>query len=197
MITALRSLWAEPRLMSEAGRLLDLHESLPRTVVHHDTQWSNVFRVQPPGEAARTVAIDWSFLGSAPVGHDLGAHVSGNIYNRAIAPLESAEHDASATEAYLRGLHEYGWSGDEQQVLFARAAAASLQIGMFYAAHLARLCPEASKDDPEEDTEPSWIESLAERENISIEETASQWSAGFEYVLDLGEEARRLARTLD
>ena len=91
-------------LMVEAGKLLDLHESLPRTVVHHDAQWSNIVRLQPPGETASTVAIDWSFLGSAPVGHDLGAHLSGNIYNRAIDPSESAEHDASATEAYLRGL---------------------------------------------------------------------------------------------
>ena len=37
---------------------------------------------------------------------------------------------------------------------------------------------------------------VRKRENISIEQAASQWSAGFEYLLDLGDEARRLARQL-
>ena len=183
-------------LMTDVDRLLNLHESLPRTVAHHDTQWSNLFRMQTRGDAASTVAIDWSFLGSAPVGHDLATHLSGNICNRAIDPFESAEHDASSTEAYLQGLHDFGWSGDERHVLFARAASVSLQMCTFFAAHLAWLCPDASEDEPHDDR-PPWTEELAETENIDIDEAISGWSAGFDYVLDLGDEARRLANGLE
>jgi hypothetical protein len=183
-------------LMADAARLLDLYESLPRTVAHQDTQGSNLFRLQSPRGRPSTVAIDWSFVGSAPVGHDLGSHLAGNIHNRVIDPFAAAEHDATATDAYLRGLRDFGWSGDERQVLFARAAAASLQIGTFYALHLSRLCPEAFQDEPPDEDEPSWPEEVAHRENVDIADVMSRWCAGFDYMLHLGDEARRLARTV-
>ena len=62
-------------LMGVAEPLLDRLDALPRTVAHHDTQWNNLFRETGP-EGRRTVAIDWSFFGTAPVGEDLGHHIA-------------------------------------------------------------------------------------------------------------------------
>ena len=184
------------RLMDDAPVLLNLLDALPRSVAHHDAQWSNLFRGRTGSGPANTVAIDWSFLGSAPVGQDLGAHVALNICNRAIDPFAAARHDASATEAYFRGLCAFGWSGDERQVLFARATTGSLQMATWLAAHLSWICDEASEGSVDTDHEPPWTETLAEQENLSVDEVVSGWCAGFEYVLDLGDEARRLASAL-
>lgn len=176
-------------LMSASARLINVIESFPRTVSHHDAQWSNLFR--PDAGAARTgtIAIDWSFLGSAPVGQDLGNHLAGNISNRAIDPYESAAHDASASDAYLQGLRDFGWSGDDRQVLLTRAIVVALQMSTFFAAHLSWLCDDVADDDPEEEESMSWPEALAEREGVTVDEALGAWVAGFNYVLDLGDEA--------
>jgi hypothetical protein len=181
-------------LMSEADDLLMVVESLPVTVAHHDAQWTNLFQQRPGGRVGGTVAIDWSFLGLAPVGQDLGHHVGLNIFNWAIDPYDAASHDATATRAYLRGLHDFGWDGDERTVTMARAAAAALQAGTFYAAHVSWLCPDMMAEDDED--EAPWPEELLKNTGLAFSEVMARWDAGFNYVLDMGDEARRLAAEL-
>jgi hypothetical protein len=156
-------------------------------------QASETFPCSPDGSRV-TVAIDWSFLGVAPVGQDLGHHLGCNIYNWAVDPRQAADHDATATRAYMRGLAELGWQGDPRPVLMARAAAAALQIGTFYAAHVAWLCPEMA--DPDAEAEVPWPDELARKHHMSLEAAISCWSAGFPYILDLGDEAHRRAEDI-
>ena len=103
-------------LMAVAEPLLDRLEALPRTVAHHDTQWNNVFHEAGP-EGGRTVAIDWSFFGTAPIGADLGHHIAVNVFLGAVMPRDAEQHAHTATEAYLEGLRAYGWQGDDNDVL--------------------------------------------------------------------------------
>lgn len=180
-------------LMSASARLITVVESFRRTVSHHDAQWSNLFRPDAGDSRTGTIAIDWSFLGSAPVGQELGTHLSGNICNRAIDPYEAAAHDASASDAFLQGLRDFGWSGDDRQVLLTRAVVVALQMSTFFAAHLAWLCDQAG-DEPEDEQSPSWPEAIAQREGITVDEALGAWVAGFNYVLDLGDEAVARAR---
>ncbi|MFN8192341.1 MAG: hypothetical protein U0R78_18345 [Nocardioidaceae bacterium] len=173
-------------LMADSERMLATVESFPRTVAHHDAQWSNLFH--PDNRAdARTVAIDWSFLGSAPVGHDLGTHLSGTLCNWGIDPREAAAHDATATAAYLQGLRDFGWTGEEREVVQTRAIVVSLQMSTFFAAHLSWICDDLAEDD---DDAAAWPAALAEREGLSVEEAMTAWAAGFDHVLSLGDEAR-------
>ncbi len=181
-------------LMRSGGRLLQLLESFPTTVAHHDAQHGNLFQSISAGGVRHTVAIDWSYLGSASVGEDLGSHIANNIFNRAIDPQDAADHDALSTAAYLEGLRDFGWSGEERQVLLARAARGALQLAPFYAVHLSWLCSESV--DRDEDL-TAWPEALAADQNLSIEDAMQRWTAGFDYVLGLGDEARDLAATLD
>jgi hypothetical protein len=74
----------------------------------------------------------------------------------------------------------------------ARSAASALQIGSFYAEHVAWLCREMT--DPDAEAEIPQPEELARKHHMSVEATISCWSAGFSYILDLGDEARRLTR---
>ncbi len=141
-------------LMSAAGPLLDRLERTSQAVAHHDTHGKNVFS-ETTKDGRRTVAIDWSDLGTAPVGQDLGHFVALNLFLRVVPPSDAAEHEQTATDAYLEGLRAFGWHGDEDDVRFAALTTASVQMLSFAACHIAWLCPHFGEVDrwPEEKAE--------------------------------------------
>ena len=170
-------------LMGAAGSLLDRLDTLPRTVAHHDTHWNNLFRETGP-EGRRTVAIDWSFFGTAAIGEDLGHHIALNLFLGAVAPGDAEAHDATATEAYLAGLRAYGWHGDDEDVRFAANTTAALQMLSFAACHIAWLCPEF-------DEVERWPEEMAEKQSSDVDAVMDAWCETFRFLLTLGERARR------
>lgn len=170
------------KLMGIADRLMDRLDSLPRTVAHHDTSWFNVFAETGP-HGRGTVAIDWSFLGTAPVGGDLGHHIAANVFLRAIAPRDAEAHVQAATAAYLEGLRAYGWRGDEKDVRFAAAATGALQHLSFAACHLAMLCPQYGEVE-------RWPEELADSESTHVDAVMDDWCKAFRVLSTLGERAR-------
>ena len=180
------------RLFGEAEGLLAALESLPTTLAHHDTQASNFFLRDPSDDQARTVGIDWGFLGLAPVGHDLGCHLSSNIGTWGIDPREAADLDRASTPAYLQGLGDFGWQGDERAVMFARAASAALATTTVLTTWVSGLCDQA----PHYLSDSTWPESLADRERVSVATVMEAWAAGLDYALDLGDEAQRLRKAL-
>jgi hypothetical protein len=84
--------------------------------------------------------------------------------------------------------------GGQRRTRSGRAAAAALQIGTFSAAHVAWLCPEMA--DPDAEAEVPWPDELARKHHMSLEAAISCWSAGFSYILDLGDEAHRLGEDI-
>ena len=189
-----------PRFLSQFGEyddLLTALEDLPVTLAHHDAQWRNTFQLsgvdaRRPG--ARTVAVDWAFAGLAPVGADLGHLIACNLEHWAVQPGEAARHDESTTAAYLQGLADFGWRGDERAVRFARAVSASLQIVPALAAQVSWLHSEPAPMGAAEYS--AWPQELATKHHISVEAVMEGWAAIFGYLLDVGDEARRLAAVL-
>jgi len=177
-------------LMADADRLLDVLESLPVTLAHHDPQQSNMFRTA----VDETTVIDWGFCGLAAVGVDLGLFVAGNLNNWAVDPSQAKEHDDAATTAYLRGLADFGWKGDEASVLFARAAAGALVVGSWCGLQASVLCEHEGPDLG--DDASKWPYDLAAKQQISLEAAMTGWAAAFTYILDLGDAARTLGRRL-
>jgi hypothetical protein len=175
-----------------AEELLARLESVPVTLAHHDTQPSNFFIRDPADVEGRTVAIDWGFLGLAPVGHDLGCHLWSNICTWTIDPREAVDLDRSSTSGYLQGLSDFGWDGDERSVLFARAASAALATTSFYTNQISALCP----DTPDSWGNSTWPQNLAERHQLSVDTVMTRWAAGLDYALDLADEAHRLKGVL-
>jgi hypothetical protein len=179
-------------LMNDAEDLLGVLEALPVTLAHHDAQWRNLFQLRGPDPTrprARTVAIDWAFLGLAPVGADLGHMVGCNIEHWAVD--DPRRHVENATSAYLLGLRDHGWHGDEGAVRFASATSAALQMVPLYGAEVSWL-----QGEPAESFGPElvrWPQELATRQSLSVEATMAAWAAQFSYLLELGDDSRRLA----
>jgi hypothetical protein len=87
------------------------------------------------------------------------------------------------------GLQDYGWNGDVGSVKFARATAAALNAGTWLAMEVSWLCPDmverfASDDD-------AWPTRVAAKHRISTTTVVERWASGFNYVLDLANEARQ------
>ena len=176
-------------LVHATDDLLDLHESLPTTLAHHDAHADNLFWDRS-ARGRRTVAIDWGFAGRAPVGADLGVHIACNILRGAVDPLVAREFDRSSTAAYLQGLRDFGWRGDEEAVLFARATSAALEITISTNGDVAQLCDDFEAPDL------AWPHARARARGMSVEEVMRRWSARFLHTLDMGDEARHLAGRL-
>ena len=99
------------RLHDRADALLDLMERLPRTLCHLDVYEANLVR-RPDGDIA---LLDWAFAGDGAIGEDVG-----NL----ILNASHQELDGRLTAAYLRGLREAGWTGDERVVRLGICASA-------------------------------------------------------------------------
>ncbi|MDP9245714.1 MAG: hypothetical protein M3O64_03595 [Chloroflexota bacterium] len=100
----LRRVW--PGRAAVLARLL----ARPQTLCHLDAFRKNLF-----DRNGETVAIDWSYVGIAPVGVEVGHLVMGSV------AFAEHGHDtpalaAAALDAYLDGLRESGWQGDELAV---------------------------------------------------------------------------------
>jgi hypothetical protein len=177
-------------LISDADDLLAAFEALPVTLAHHDPQWSNLFAAAPGESPARTVAIDWGFFGIAPIGPDLGLHIGQNIMSWGIDQRRAVEHDDASTAAYLKGLRDYGWDGEADSIKIARATAAALNAGTWLAMEVSWLCPEmAGRFGPDN---AAWPTRVATKQEISTATVVERWAGGFNYVLDLADEARQL-----
>jgi hypothetical protein len=176
-------------LISDADDRLAAYESLPHTLAHHDPQWSNLFSAAPDESPARTVVIDWGYFGIAPIGSDLGLHIGQNIMSWGIDQRRAADHDQASTGAYIRGLRDFGWDGDADSIKFARATAAALNAGLWLAMEVSWLCPEMAERFR---SDAAWLTSVATKHGISTATVVERWAAGFNYVLDLADEARQL-----
>jgi hypothetical protein len=172
-------------LLDEADRLLDRLERQPQTLSHLDTQCVNLFARQGEQGQDQTVVIDWSFLGEAAVGEDLGMQVSGNLFDLSIQPASARSYYEAALEAYVAGLRDAGWRGSPDAVRFASATAASLRLVPFGMVMLGGLFDTAE--------EASWGDHLAEQQASTAEEALRLWGQAITFLLDLADEARQLA----
>jgi hypothetical protein len=107
---ALRAGWR--RLLANRETLLTVMESLPRTRSHLDVWVSNEIR-RPHGPI---VLLDWAFAGDGAIGEDVGNHIPDAVFDLFWPAERIAELDDTCFDAYLSGLHDAGWHGDERDV---------------------------------------------------------------------------------
>ena len=108
--SGLREGWR--RLLANRETLLAISESLPRTRSHLDVWVSNEIR-RPAGAI---VLLDWAFAGDGAIGEDIGNHIPDAVFDLFWPAGRLAELETTCFDAYLRGLHEAGWHGDEREV---------------------------------------------------------------------------------
>jgi hypothetical protein len=105
----LRAGWE--RLLAHREHLLTVMEQLPRTLCHLDAWVSNAIR-RPSGDV---VLLDWAFAGDGAVGEDLGNYLPDAVFDLFWPAERLAELEALCFPAYVTGLREAGWSGDQEQ----------------------------------------------------------------------------------
>ncbi|MFF4252404.1 aminoglycoside phosphotransferase [Streptomyces sp. NPDC001663] len=107
------------RLHHDREWFLQIMETLPRTLSHLDHWPANACSHGPD-----SVLLDWAFTGDGALGEDLGNYLPDSVFDLFVPAAHLPEYAARAYEAYLHGLRESGWGGDEDLVRLAVCASA-------------------------------------------------------------------------
>jgi hypothetical protein len=169
------------RLHSMVTPLFDRLEKLPQTFAHLDAWRGNLIAARTPSGEDRTVAIDWSFVGTAPAGQEVAILVGGSHLWLDAEPDELATMSERAFAAYIEGLREAGWGGDERLVRFTYAASAALYMVPPLPFWFARIADPARRE---------WLERKCGR---AAAEVIRGWAILLDHLLGLVDEAYALA----
>jgi len=108
------------RLRSRWADLVSIAESCPSTLCHLDVWPANVVR-RPDG---RYALLDWAFCGAGALGEDVANLVPDSVFDL-LVPADAVDELATrAEDAYLAGVRDGGWRGDEDAVRLGLRAAA-------------------------------------------------------------------------
>jgi Phosphotransferase enzyme family len=88
-------------------------DRLPRVLAHQDLSQMNMLLVKNDIETDRLVLIDWQFMSISGIGEDLAKMFGVNMSLGIIPPDQYKAYQASLFDAYITGLKDMGWSGDE------------------------------------------------------------------------------------
>ncbi len=116
---------------------LERLESMPQTFCHLDAFHANTFfRNTVNGDDM--VLIDWSFAGFGAVGEELAALCMAGAIFDPNTPYSLEEIEQASFAAYIDGLRDTGWSGDEGIVWNTYRSVAILRYGL---GPLSRMLP--------------------------------------------------------
>ena len=101
----LRHLWAGQ------DRLTAIASAAKRTLCHLDVWPANLV-----DEDGTSVLLDWSFAGDGAVGEDVANLVIDSCTDGLMDAALPPENAESATDGYLRGLRDGGWTGSADAV---------------------------------------------------------------------------------
>ncbi len=82
---------------------------------HRDYHARNLFPMQATGAGSYTIAIDWDQIGIEYIGADIGLLLGSPIKWMELSPDQAAALIEPIFDAYLAGLAEAGWSGNEDE----------------------------------------------------------------------------------
>ncbi|HEY8824270.1 MAG TPA: hypothetical protein VIP07_05220 [Candidatus Limnocylindria bacterium] len=163
-------------LYSQVGPLFDRMDRQPQTFSHLDAWRSNLIAAHGPHNEVQTIAIDWSSVGTAPAGQELAVLVGGSHIWLDAEPDQLATMSKRAFTAYVDGLRDAGWRGEERDVRFAYAASTALYLAPVIAFWIARIADPARRE---------WVERKCGR---PIEEVVRGWAVVLDHALDRAEE---------
>jgi hypothetical protein len=112
------------RAWRDRDALLDGLDRVPRTLCHLDLHPDNLFGVTRRDGLGRVVMVDWAYTGIGTLGEDVGNLIFDAQLDLHVAPEEGRALAELCVGAYVFGLHEGGWDGDDRVVRFAVAASA-------------------------------------------------------------------------
>jgi phosphotransferase family enzyme len=182
-----RSVERIERLLANRQTLLALLDRLPVCLCHHDAFRRNLLARDGVSAEAQTVAIDWSMVGYGGVGEEVGITTAVGLSWLEVSGDQAGELNRIIFEAYLDGLRAAGWQGDVRLTRLGYTITASLVIGVAWAMFMGALA--FSTDDG--------VRSIEAAIGHQLDDILEQWAMVQPFLLDLGDEALRLADELE
>lgn len=102
-------------------------ERLPRTFCHGDANRGNLLASRAPDGEEEMVAIDWAFAGLGAPGEEIAQLVVVDVLLGRVELARLPDLEDTVYGAYVEGLRDAGWRGDERQVRLGYAAHAALR----------------------------------------------------------------------
>ena len=162
---------------------------MPVCLCHHDAFRRNLLardtRATIGTGATQTVAVDWSMLGYGAIGEDPAITTAVGLSWLHVAAHQAAAFDDIVFTSYLQGLREAGWQGDARLARFGYTATTCLVIGASNTIAWCRYLQTAGSETY-----------LVADQGHQVEAIFAQWAVIVPFLLDLGDEALRLADEL-
>jgi Phosphotransferase enzyme family len=175
----LRGLWAERETF------LSVLDRLPQTICHHDAFRRNLFAQRRADGEEQTVAIDWAFAGIGALGAELTPLVQGSLGFFEVRDCAPRELTEATLTAYVTGMREAGWGGDERLVRLGFLATAAL----LYTVGTTGLTMAMVAD-------PTEYPTFERAMGLSMAEAVAAWAELSTFKFEQVEEARRLLTQL-
>jgi hypothetical protein len=147
-------------------------------------QAKNLFPIRVSDGDSYTVGIDWSHVGIANLGIDIGHLLASPLKWREITPDEARSLRDPVFDAYLAGLVEAGWTGNHDTIRLT---------------YLTRIACEAIRETnlvSESIKREGWVQVLEKTFKHSINDICARFSANLEFQIACKEEAVQLAKRL-
>ncbi|TDQ40416.1 phosphotransferase [Aureibacillus halotolerans] len=105
-------------LLENIDSSLETLKQLPHVLAHQDLSQMNMLLVKKELSELQLVLIDWQFMSSSGVGEDVGKLFGVNMSLGIIPPDQYSRFQTSLYIAYLEGLRDMGWAGNEDLVRY-------------------------------------------------------------------------------
>lgn len=172
-----------PQLWLDGQELLAKVEATSKCLCHRDYHAKNLFPMPDTGAGRYTIAIDWDQTGIEYVGADIGLLLASATKWLELPLDQAATLVDPVFEAYLAGLVESGWSGNEDDVQLTYLTC----LGMGEAIRMINLITLAV------DTPAS--RATVERLMLApVEQVFDQWAQVLRFLLTQKDRALHLAR---
>lgn len=171
-------------LWHQCDELLVRAEQSSQGICHRDCHPKNLFPMRDAAAQSYTVAIDWVKVGTASLGFDVGHLLASPMTWLEVTPEEAAALRDSMFDAYLVGLADSGWSGNEDEVRLTYLTRLACE-----AIRNTRLITSAIENE-------AWSSMMERFMYKPIGEICTDYAAAREFFIDCLEEAQRVAQRL-
>jgi hypothetical protein len=113
-------------LWADRDRMVSKTEAAERTLAHLDVWPANLL-----DDAGTSVLLDWSFTGEGAVGEDVANLIVDSFTDGLMDVALLSELAESATDAYITGLRDGGWSGSTDAVRTAISVSGAAKYSWF------------------------------------------------------------------
>ena len=185
--------WLTSHSVEQIQRLVENHQALltqlarlPVCLCHHDAFRRNLMLRDRGNAEGQTIAIDWAMMGFGGVGEEVGITTAVALWWLEVGADQAKALDQIIFDSYVAGLRDAGWQGDVRLARFGYTTTAALVIGVAHALIVGVYG--LSSDDGIRSTESTI--------GYKLDDTLAQWATIHPFLLDLGDEAVRLATAL-